>query len=1227
MTAVATSTASEPTHHLSLTDGTTTRGLILCDGRGVPSASAIRRTPIQRSSLKFSQGETEYSDLEMPYTPIVQSDWSGGRGSENFDRDRSRFYDSWRAYTLKEGEIVLGGQETYTTGHRNANETAFTDVTWTALDEATRYLARKFSTSSAYTATYVYLWIRRIGTPTGTLTVGIYDDSTGDIGALKTGATATVTTTTIIDKESVWHKFTLGTVASLDGTYWIRIHDTVDATTANHWEVATHASTIGDTEQSADGSAWTDPASVGLYFRITDADDNFRAHFFEYRGGLYMAKNEDDLGAGKLYINGDRGACDTGTSTQVVDATKSWTTNEWAGRVVKIVAGAGSSDDPNWRYVASNTTTALTVDPAWKTTLTDGSAGFGSEYVILGSNKWTEVTGHGWTDPIVDVAVADEVVYFVMGEDFTNASKHFYSYKTSNNTGGAHVIEWRSEPRIPGASFLEVIRDPVDGLQLWSARNECIEEGKKVSIQRFTVPTWGGALAAPVLIDNCYDAWNESTNADVESTTMGVSGVHGIDKGIKIVVNDLATDLGAGEILATEVVSEFGSSNAIDIRHCKKVTTRIKSTIDLATGDIQLLLDDSASCASAVHSLNLPYLRANTWTDAEMDLTISDADGSEAIVSIGLNYVTDKTPNYTELLSNPGFETAGAGGNDIHANWTETKGSGTIANTTEGAEVHGGTDACKMTMTGAEADCFTLQTVVTTPGEWYIFQVWTRGDATVGGRYNIYDSTNSAEIVATTTTGVTGTTYTEVNKIFQAPADCILVSIILRCSTASGDVFFDDVRTVKAEFQIDVTAVYAIADYKHIAVGDQTELITGLAAYGDPKALWVFKEGSIWSVTNDIPTEVPIEELRAITSQYNGRTSVVNDVYLYFSADGGRIERYYRDNLDDVGPTRDAGLPYVRKGEINDLLTYPGMIIASVDGYRKKIYWDSPGGGSYTLPHNSCVLAYRNGGWHELFRSEWGSIRGMYIQSIPGTTIERLWMNIGTDIAWIPLSLNPYYDSNYPFTHESSVTSAWIYMQMQDIKKLFKSLKLVADRLSGTAQTVEVEYQTDDDTDEDTWNSVDDTDAPFNVSPTEELDFSTDTPPDVTGRRIRYRLRLLTTDNAKTPRVRATVLEAVARVAVKYQYDITFRATDESLDLEGDEDDFTTVETLTATLDDWATSNTPLWARFMFSPFDSVAGSVTGRAVFIEPASLQPLYVVPDDQLETHVGQCTLVEA
>ena len=48
-----------------------------------------------------------------------------------------------------------------------------------------------------------------------------------------------------------------------------------------------------------------------------------------------------------------------------------------------------------------------------------------------------------------------------------------------------------------------------------------------------------------------------------------------------------------------------------------------------------------------------------------------------------------------ELLSNPGFETAGGGGADVWGSWTESAGDGALAN--EVAIVNSGSDAAKVT--------------------------------------------------------------------------------------------------------------------------------------------------------------------------------------------------------------------------------------------------------------------------------------------------------------------------------------------------------------------------------------------------------------------------------------------------------------------------------------------------------------------------------------------------
>jgi hypothetical protein len=78
------------------------------------------------------------------------------------------------------------------------------------------------------------------------------------------------------------------------------------------------------------------------------------------------------------------------------------------------------------------------------------------------------------------------------------------------------------------------------------------------------------------------------------------------------------------------------------------------------------------------------------------------------------------------------------------------------------------------------------------PGQRYILRFWTRGDGTNAGRYLIWDATNADYIVTHTSTGVTGTTYTLVEREFVTPAGCVSVTIRFSCpATNTGIAYFD----------------------------------------------------------------------------------------------------------------------------------------------------------------------------------------------------------------------------------------------------------------------------------------------------------------------------------------------------------------------------------------------------------------------------------------------------
>ena len=78
----------------------------------------------------------------------------------------------------------------------------------------------------------------------------------------------------------------------------------------------------------------------------------------------------------------------------------------------------------------------------------------------------------------------------------------------------------------------------------------------------------------------------------------------------------------------------------IDLSGCTEVQIWIYSTVALAAGDLQLLLDDTALCASPAESLNIPATLANTWTRHIISLANPQSDS--AIISVGIKDIVDK---------------------------------------------------------------------------------------------------------------------------------------------------------------------------------------------------------------------------------------------------------------------------------------------------------------------------------------------------------------------------------------------------------------------------------------------------------------------------------------------------------------------------------------------------------------------------------------------------------
>jgi hypothetical protein len=610
MAITVSSTATTPTHHLKLSDGSNEVGLIL-RANGRPDPRAIERRP-------RANGQ---------YSPFTQSDWSSGRGIKDAQADRSRYADGKRAITRHGGTVMLGGQETFTTGYRQQEQYMPGKLAWTSLLTTNRYIAYKFTASATGNREKIYLWIRRRGTPTSTLTVELCSNNAGDPGTVL--KTVTKTTSDIRDTVSELVEFIFSSVQAVTSTtvYWIKVYTSSADSSTNYWQVGTEtAGTNNLTEVSSDGSTWAD-ASYDLYFRIVDDTDQLGGLFFNYKNSLYFVTRPSGAAAPKLYINGDRGVA-TGTHSTVTlqDTTKSWTANEWAESILLIIDGTNSEWQTPYRTIISNTSDTLT--------FSDGSStyrriGFpkapvsgDTVYVIIGSNKWTEIAGHGLTVLPTSVVSAGDTVYFAQGDAVLMRRMREYL------SNAAWTRQFAAEDNY--AKFLLDYRNPSKGLMVCKT-NDSGTLGQPVFAQA-KAEEWGRRLNYPRLLN------------DAEATTGWTAGAN---CAIALVNTDYVIGKNSLKFTLSGAPGSpswyYALPAAIVANTCNAVRFWVKSLSGVAAGVLKVFLSTSATAASQIELLTVPELAGAEWTQVTLPYNNKTA-GTGFVASVG--FLTTSTSNY-----------------------------------------------------------------------------------------------------------------------------------------------------------------------------------------------------------------------------------------------------------------------------------------------------------------------------------------------------------------------------------------------------------------------------------------------------------------------------------------------------------------------------------------------------------------------------------------------------
>ena len=168
--------------------------------------------------------------------------------------------------------------------------------------------------------------------------------------------------------------------------------------------------------------------------------------------------------------------------------------------------------------------------------------------------------------------------------------------------------------------------DPVESLSLHT-------DGKT---QRFDIPSglsmiqkiYSRSKVDYAKLLSCNTAMDENVDSDFTVTADTKMKKQGTASN-RIVIADGAS---AGDIVTDSITSK-------DISEYDYIEFWIRSSVATSAGNLKILLDNTANCASPLETLSVPALSADTWTFCRVALSHPESD--TAIISVGLEYDSD----------------------------------------------------------------------------------------------------------------------------------------------------------------------------------------------------------------------------------------------------------------------------------------------------------------------------------------------------------------------------------------------------------------------------------------------------------------------------------------------------------------------------------------------------------------------------------------------------------
>ena len=130
----------------------------------------------------------------------------------------------------------------------------------------------------------------------------------------------------------------------------------------------------------------------------------------------------------------------------------------------------------------------------------------------------------------------------------------------------------------------------------------------------------------------CDVAWDDRTGGSCACTADADDPDTGAGDSAKMALTD---DWASPRLLASEGLV------AIDITGSSVIRVWMKCSVACDAGDFQLVIDDTADCASPIQHCDIPALAAATWTEVDIHYN-PILTGMDAVISFGLFEVADK---------------------------------------------------------------------------------------------------------------------------------------------------------------------------------------------------------------------------------------------------------------------------------------------------------------------------------------------------------------------------------------------------------------------------------------------------------------------------------------------------------------------------------------------------------------------------------------------------------